>query len=137
MSAVRCLGLHFNQRGIDTNQFRDIVDEVEHEIDRAKTFHFSLNEKVYLIKCILVPKFLYAARMMPPQGQTTQRLTRAVFGFFWEDGTERLARDAVRFPRRLGGMGIPCLETMGKLLALRTLLSIMEDVNAPERVLAL
>lgn len=86
--------------------------------------------KKYLFKCILLPKFLYAARPTPPQSKITQRLTRLVFGFFWGNGTERLARDAVRLPRSLGGMGIPRIETMGKLLALRALLNIMEDVDA-------
>lgn len=43
----------------------------------------------------------------------------------------------MRLPRRLGGFGIPCLETMGRLLALRTIMSILDQMDSPGRALAL
>ncbi|KAH7935099.1 hypothetical protein HPB52_003959 [Rhipicephalus sanguineus] len=64
-------------------------------------------------------------------------LHRAVFSFFWDGSTERLQRDALRLPRCLGGYGLPCIGTMAQLLALRTVLGILDDVGAPARPLAM
>ncbi|KAH7939198.1 hypothetical protein HPB52_008335 [Rhipicephalus sanguineus] len=64
-------------------------------------------------------------------------LHRAVFSFFWDGSTERLQRDALRLPRCFGGYGLPCIGTMAQLLALRTVLGILDDVGAPARPLAM
>lgn len=63
-----------------------------------------------------------------------QELTSIIF---WDESTERLARDAVRLPRRLGGFGIPCIDILGRIVALRALMNILEYVEAPARSLAL
>ncbi|KAH7951717.1 hypothetical protein HPB52_011706 [Rhipicephalus sanguineus] len=75
-------------------------------------------------------------RGLPLPGTETV-LHRAVFSFFWDGSTERLQRDALRLPRCLGGYGLPCIGTMAQLLALRTVLGILDDVGAPARPLAM
>lgn len=68
-----------DRAGVSPNMFPSIVSDVEREIQRAGTFQFSYDEKCFLIKCILLPKFFYAARVSQPQAHCTQKLTRALF----------------------------------------------------------
>ncbi|KAH7957798.1 hypothetical protein HPB52_022680 [Rhipicephalus sanguineus] len=77
------------------------------------------------------------SRRSPDGPSMLQVLHRAVFSFFWDGSTERLQRDALRLPRCLGGYGLPCIGTMAQLLALRTVLGILDDVGAPARPLAM
>ncbi|KAH7947540.1 hypothetical protein HPB52_012936 [Rhipicephalus sanguineus] len=80
---------------------------------------------------------LLRSRRSPDGPSMLQVLHRAVFSFFWDGSTERLQRDALRLPRCLGGYGLPCIGTMAQLLALRTVLGILDDVGAPARPLAM
>ncbi|KAH7956791.1 hypothetical protein HPB52_012784 [Rhipicephalus sanguineus] len=74
---------------------------------------------------------------------STQKAIRCKFSFsaepffFWDGSTERLRRDVLRLPRRLGGYGLPCLATTAQLLALKTVLGVLDDVAAPARPLAM
>lgn len=74
--------------------------------------------------------------MLPPN-PVTHKVSRDIFSFFWDGSTERLARDALRLPRRSGGYGLPCIDLMSQLLALRVVSSLLSDVEAPGRPLIL
>ncbi|KAL1479706.1 hypothetical protein MTO96_034799 [Rhipicephalus appendiculatus] len=85
-----------------------------------------------------VPESLAEGKLnLLPKEAVLQALDRAVFSFFWDRNTERLQRDALRLPRSLGGYGLPCIGTTAQLLALKTVLGILDDVGAPARPLAM
>lgn len=137
VTQTKILGVWFNREGTSPDQFEELVEEVNKEVERANTFPFSFSEKAYLIKCILLPKVFYVGRIAPLPEFIVNKLTRLVFRFFWGGNTERLARDAVRLPRRLGGFGLPCISATARLLALRVLVNIIHETSSPARTLAL
>ncbi|KAL3197118.1 hypothetical protein MRX96_045004 [Rhipicephalus microplus] len=68
-----------------------------------------------------------------PPAAVLKALDRAVFSFFWDRNTERLQRDALRLPWNLGGFGLPCIGTTAQLLALKTVLGILDDVGGTRK----
>ncbi|KAH7963688.1 hypothetical protein HPB52_022416 [Rhipicephalus sanguineus] len=134
---IKIIGVTFEQKGVASDVWDDLVQEVVDSTQKAMRCNFSFAEKAYLIKCIFLARVFYVARVTLPPPPVLQVLHRAVFSFFWDGSTERLQRDALRLPRCLGGYGLPCIGTMAQLLALRTVLGILDDVGAPARPLAM
>lgn len=60
-----------------------------------------------------------------------------MFEFFWKQKTELVARPALRLPHDNGGWSIPCVETFAKLLALKCVWGLLDDVVCSGRALAL
>ncbi|CAN7990675.1 unnamed protein product, partial [Ixodes hexagonus] len=57
--------------------------------------------------------------------------------FYWKNSTELVTRSVLRLSTSLGGRGMPCVDTMCKLFALRSMLSVLDDTGHPARSLAL
>ncbi|KAL3193060.1 hypothetical protein MRX96_058561 [Rhipicephalus microplus] len=134
---IKILGVIFERTGVAAEVWNQLIDEVADSTQKAIRCKFSFAEKAYLIKCVFLARFFYVARLVLPPPPVVQVLSRAVFSFFWDGSTERLRRDSLRLPRGLGGFGLPCLVTTSQLLALKTLLRVLDDIGAPARPLAM
>ncbi|KAL3183108.1 hypothetical protein MRX96_006887 [Rhipicephalus microplus] len=134
---LRILGITFDKTGVAPDVWEELSREVTDSTQRAMSFNFSFAEKAYLIKCVFLARVFYVSRIEFPPEAVLKALDRAVFSFFWDGKTERLQRDALRLPRNLGGFGLPCIGTTAQLLALKTVLGILDDVGAPARPLVM
>lgn len=135
--SIRILGVFFDGAGVSSENWPNVVDHIQRKVAVAQRFNLSLQERAFLIKCVFPSKLWYISRIMLPPPSVCTAVTSLMFTYFWGSRIELVRRDVLRQPRSEGGWSLPCVATFSKLLALRSVLQLLEDVGNPGRVLTL
>lgn len=136
-SRVKFLGVLYDGSGVAPEIWPDVVEHVRRKIAVAERFDLSLREKAFLIKCVFLSKLWYISRVMLPPSSVCAAIMSQIFPYFWGSRIELVRRDVLQRSRSVGGWSLPCVGTFSKILALRAVLQVLDDVESPARVLIL
>ncbi|CAN7950805.1 unnamed protein product, partial [Ixodes pacificus] len=134
---VRVLGVCFDSCGVSPRTWETINSALERQVAVAEKFALSLRYRAYLVKAVSCGQRFYAAHVGLPPPRFCRRVTTCLFRFYWSHGTELVTRAVLRLSTSLGGRRMPCVDTMSRVLALRTILGVLDDTEHPARCLAL
>ncbi|CAN7949002.1 unnamed protein product, partial [Ixodes pacificus] len=134
---VRVLGVFFDCCGVSPRTWETINSALERQVAVAETFALSLRDRAYLVRAVFCGQLFYAAHVGLPPPRFCRRVTTCLFRVYWSQGTELVTRAVLRLSTSLEGRGMPCIDTMSRVLALRTILGVLDDTEHPARCLAL
>ena len=93
---INALGVYFtyNQKVLKEKKFIEHLDSVKKLINIWSSRGLSIYRKVTIIKCFLIPKFVYVCSVLPTPKKLIQELNKVLFKFLWK-GRDKVKRVSV------------------------------------------
>ena len=91
----------------------------------------SIYQRVEVINIFALSIIFYVASILPISKTVVQQLEKSIGKFIWNASGKilRVSMADIKNPKSRGGLGLLCLETMGKSLRLSQLLRLMKNGN--------
>lgn len=134
---VKILGVEFLTEGVSRGNWSAVRESITEDIKIAAQYHLSYRERAHLIRTRFYGKIWYLAHVSLPPAMFVLQINKLVTNFHWGEKKHKVPHSVLRWPREKGGWSIPCISTSCKLLALRSTMAILDEVDAPARSLVM
>lgn len=116
---LRILGFHFEPGGLTPENWRIAQEKLEARIEEFGKLSCPLTARVTITRSLLFSVLTYVASVMPVASQTKNRLEKTLFEFLWSGSCIYVGRPVLKLPRDQGGLGVPDLALMARVLHVR------------------
>ncbi|KAH7984980.1 hypothetical protein HPB52_025195 [Rhipicephalus sanguineus] len=120
VSTVNVLGIFFPCEGVAETTWQKAVERVPLVTARSRRLDLTLREKALAVKTGICAFANYARRVAVMPAKTLSQLNKMISSFLWDDKPAPVKRNLQQLPEGEGGLGLPHVATISRLLALKT-----------------
>ena len=101
------------------SNFEPKIDELKSVINNWQQRHLTLYGKIYIVKCLLLPKLTHLFSTLPnPPIEFTRKVNAILYKFIWNGKRDKIKRRSVVQPVECGGAGMIDIQLYLKSLKL-------------------
>ena len=104
----KALGLNFDGSNLNntvTNNYSSKLEKVKNLMKIWANRNLTVYGRITLIKCFLISQFVYLISPLPsPDNKTVKTINGILYKFLWGGGREKLKRELINQPKKLGGL---------------------------------
>lgn len=120
VNTVKVLGIYFSSEGVAPSTWSRVLERAAQMAERAGLRDLSLREKALAVKTSICALALYASRVAVMPARTINQLSKLITAYLWEGKPPPLKRHLLHLAVSEGGLGLPHVQSAGRILALKT-----------------
>ncbi|KAH7961407.1 hypothetical protein HPB52_008892 [Rhipicephalus sanguineus] len=120
VTTVKVLGIYFSCDRVAEATWQKALERAHLASARIKHLDLTLREKALAAKTCICAFAYYASRIAVIPSRTVTQLNKLIGSLLWDDKPAPVKRHFLQLPENEGGLGLPHIMTMSKILALKT-----------------
>ncbi|KAH7943349.1 hypothetical protein HPB52_007149 [Rhipicephalus sanguineus] len=117
---VKVLGIFFSCEGVAETTWQKAVERAHLATARTRRLDLTLREKALAAKTSIWAFANYASRVAVMPAKTASQLNKMISSVLWDDKPAPVKRNLLQLPEGEGGLGLPHVTTISRVLALKT-----------------
>lgn len=126
VSTVKVLGVYFTCEGVAASTWARVLQRAQQLIERALLHDLTLHEKALAAKTSVCALAAYASRVAVMPAKTATQLSKIINAFLWNGKPPPVRRHLLQLAVSEGGLGLPHVQSLAKILALKTARSLFQ-----------
>ncbi|KAH6937093.1 hypothetical protein HPB50_025529 [Hyalomma asiaticum] len=120
VSMVKVLGIYFTCDGVAEATWQRALERAHLVATRIQHLDLTLREKALAVKTSLCAFANYVCRVAVMPSKTASQLNSVINTLLWDGKPAPVKRKLLQLPESEGGLGLPHVMTIGRILALKT-----------------
>ncbi|KAH7955665.1 hypothetical protein HPB52_002808 [Rhipicephalus sanguineus] len=120
VSTVKVLGIFFSYDGVAETTWQKAVERAHLATARTRRLDLTLREKALAVKTRICAFANYTSRVAVMPAKTASQLNKMISSLLWDDKPAPVKRNLLQLPEGEGGLGLPHVTTISRVLALKT-----------------
>ncbi|KAH6940854.1 hypothetical protein HPB50_009081 [Hyalomma asiaticum] len=120
VSMVKVLGIYFTCDGVAEATWQRALERAHLVATRIQHLDLTLREKALTVKTSVCAFANYVCRVAVMPSKTASQLNSVINTLLWDGKPAPVKRNLLQLPESEGGLGLPHVMTIGRILALKT-----------------